>query len=317
MTRVYPVIPDCEVSEATGVGMVLLIPVVTPGSGPFPLFHMENIGVIRENTSLKYIMAHDTAISRDGAVYAVPLVGCKQRGAITICPHPLRRSETAEYGFNCTQGCTLEIEPTGPHFTRAGYGGRGQYCVSTLETSFWFNGLQCPIPQHEFWFTPRCPVTIGQAHISEVRRREPESIQSADEFRNTLREYQEPEQAPTPHLAEVLRELRTRVGHSVKLYHQLQAHIKDLEEDAEMALQTQGWAQRVWNWGLNVNIHLWVRIISHVIVGVQLLLALAWLLVACHSCRQHKTRKARKAMLHAINSWRVIRYYELTGLELM
>ncbi|GCC42220.1 hypothetical protein chiPu_0026453, partial [Chiloscyllium punctatum] len=204
MTRV---IPDCEVSEATGVGMVLLIPVVTPGSGPFPLFHIENIGVIRENTSFKYILAHDTAISRDGAVYGVPLAGCKRRVAITVCPHPLRRSETAECGFHRTQGCTLGIELTGLHFTRGGYGGRGQYCVSTLETSFGFNGLQCPIPHHEFCFTPRRPVTIGQAHISEVRRRDLESIQAADEFRNTLREYQEPEQAPIPHLAEVLREL--------------------------------------------------------------------------------------------------------------
>ncbi|GCC42305.1 hypothetical protein chiPu_0026399, partial [Chiloscyllium punctatum] len=228
MTRVYPVIPDCEVSEATGVGMVLLIPVVTPGSGPFPLFHIENIGVIRENASLKYIMAHDTANSRDGAVYVVPLAGCKQRGAITICPHPLQRSETEECGFNRTQGCTLEIEPTGPHFTRAGYCGRGQYCVSTLEMSFWFNGLQCPIPQHELCFIHRRPVTIGQAHILEVRLLEPKSVQATDEFRNTLREYQEPEQAHIPHLAEILRELRTRAGHPVKLYHQLQAHIKDL-----------------------------------------------------------------------------------------
>ncbi|GCC42433.1 hypothetical protein chiPu_0026232 [Chiloscyllium punctatum] len=168
MTRVYPVIPDCEVSEATGVGIVLLIPVVTPGSGPFPLFHIENIGVIRENASLKYCLAHHTATSRNGAVYGVLLTGCKQKEAITICPHSLRRSEIAECGFNRTQGCTLEIEPTGPHFTRVGYDGRGQYCVSTIETSFWYNGLQCPIPQHEFCFTPRRPVTIGQAHISEV-----------------------------------------------------------------------------------------------------------------------------------------------------
>ncbi|GCC16524.1 hypothetical protein chiPu_0021390 [Chiloscyllium punctatum] len=170
---------------------------------------------------------------------------------------------------------------------------------------------------HEFCFTPRRPVTIGQAHISEVRRRDPESIQAADKFRNTLREYQEPEQVPIPYLAEVLRELRTRVGHSVKLYHQLQAHIKDPEEDAETALQTPGWAQRVWNWRENVNIHPWVRITSHAIVGVQLLLALAWLLVACHSFRQHQKRRARKAMLHAIDSWRVIRHHELTEFELM
>ncbi|GCC42232.1 hypothetical protein chiPu_0026197 [Chiloscyllium punctatum] len=228
MTRVYPVIPDCEVSEATGVRIVLLIPVVTPGPGPFPLFHIENIVIIRENASLKYRLAHHTAISRNGAVYGVTLTDCKRRGVITICPHPIRRSETVECGFNRTQGCTLEIEPTSPHFTRAGYSGRGQYCVSTLETSFWYNGLQCPILQHEFCFTPRRPVTIGQAHISEVRRRNPESIQTTDKFRDTLREYQEPKQAPIPHLAEVLRELRTRVGHSVKLYHQLQSHIAGL-----------------------------------------------------------------------------------------
>ncbi|GCC19764.1 hypothetical protein chiPu_0018518 [Chiloscyllium punctatum] len=89
MTRVYPVTPDCEVSEATGVRIVLLIPVVTPGSGPFPLFHIENIVIIQENASLKYRLAHHTARSQNGAVYGVTLTGCKRRGAITICPHPL------------------------------------------------------------------------------------------------------------------------------------------------------------------------------------------------------------------------------------
>ena len=96
MTRVYPVIPDCEVSEGTGIGMVLLVPTVTQDAGPFPIFRIENIGVVRGNASLRYHIAETTAISRHGIMSSVSLAGCKQRGEITIWPHPLRQGEAAE-----------------------------------------------------------------------------------------------------------------------------------------------------------------------------------------------------------------------------
>ncbi|XP_078086612.1 uncharacterized protein LOC144504743 [Mustelus asterias] len=131
MTRVYPVIPDCEVSEGTGIGMVLLIPTVTQDAGPFPIFRIENIGVVRGNASLRYHITENMAISKHGIMSSVSLAGCKQRGDVTICPHPLRQGEAAECGFNRTQDCTLEIIPVDPHFARAGYGGRGRYCVAT------------------------------------------------------------------------------------------------------------------------------------------------------------------------------------------
>ncbi|GCC40952.1 hypothetical protein chiPu_0024650 [Chiloscyllium punctatum] len=135
MTRVYPVIPDCDISEATGVRMVLLIPVVTP------VPHRKHWSNTGKHLPQIYFGTRHSHLPRWLSLRGA---ACRlhRRGAITICPHPLRRSETVECGFNRRQGCTLEIEPTGPHLTRAGYGGRGQYCVSTLETSFWFNGLQ-------------------------------------------------------------------------------------------------------------------------------------------------------------------------------
>ncbi|XP_078074422.1 uncharacterized protein LOC144497276 [Mustelus asterias] len=300
MTRVYPVIPDCEVSEGTGIGMVLLIPTVTQDAGPFPIFRIENIGVVRGNASLRYHITENMAISKHGIMSSVSLAGCKQRGEVTICPHPLRQGEAAECGFNRTQDCTLEIIPVDPHFARAGYGGRGRYCVATTRTSFTYNGLTCPIPDPNFCFTPRKPVTIGQAHITNIRNRQTIAFNATDPLKDNLRDYQEPEQAPIPHLTEVLRELRLKVGHSVRLYHRLQSHIKTLEQDTETALRSQTWVQKVWDWGLNVNIHPWVRITSHTLVVIQLILALSWGLVTCYTYRQRKRMKAHKNLVRTI-----------------
>ncbi|XP_078085583.1 uncharacterized protein LOC144504313 isoform X1 [Mustelus asterias] len=300
MTRVYPVIPDCEVSEGTGIGMVLLVPTVTQDAGPFPIFRIENIGVVGGNASLRYHITETTAISRHGIMSSVSLAGCKQQGEITICPHPLRQGEAAECGFNRTQDCTLEITPIDPHFARAGYGGRGRYCVATTRTSFIYNGLTCPIPNPNFCFTPRRPVTIGQAHITNIRNRQTVTFNATDPLKDNLKDYQEPEQAPIPHLTEVLRELRLKVGHSVRLYHQRQSHIKTLEQDTETALQSQTWAQEVWDWSLNVNIHPWIRIISHTLVVIQLILALSWGVATCSTYRQRKKTKSHKNLVRTI-----------------
>uniref|UniRef100_UPI00398E5CE3 uncharacterized protein n=1 Tax=Pristiophorus japonicus TaxID=55135 RepID=UPI00398E5CE3 len=276
LTRVYPAIPDCQMGRNTGIGIVLMIPIATPDSGPFPLYQLENIGVIRENVSIRYYLTTASAVRRNDILTRISLTDCKQRGGIKVCFHPVGRGELDECGFNRTDGCVLEIVPAHMHFARAGNGGKGRYCVSTTERSYQYNDLQYPIPQPNFCFTPLRPVTIGQAHITQVRRRKPEVINVTDQLHDHLQDYDEPDQVPIPHLTEVLRELRLRVGQSIKLYHQLQTKIKVLEEDIEIDLQSQSWWRKVWDWGINVNIHPWIRIISHILVGIQLILAITW-----------------------------------------
>ncbi|XP_067879622.1 uncharacterized protein [Heterodontus francisci] len=192
-TRVYPVIPDCEMGKA---------------------YQLENIGVLRGNTSLRYYLTETSAI-----------------------PHGMQ----AEGRHYRTDGCVIEIIPAPKHFARTGYGGKGKYCVSTTGSSYRYNNLQCPIPFSNFCFTPLRPVNIGQARIIQVRRRGTKIINVTDHLHDHLQDYKEPEPVHIPHLAEVLRELRLRVGQSVKLYYQLQTKIKKLEKDTDTELQDRSW----------------------------------------------------------------------------
>ncbi|GCC42508.1 hypothetical protein chiPu_0026611 [Chiloscyllium punctatum] len=114
MTRVYPVIPDCEVSEATGVGMVLLIPVVTLGSGPFPLFHIENIGVIRENASLKYILEHHTPSPETALCTECRLQAANGEGQSQSAPTPYGGVKQRNAGSTVHRAAPLRSNPRAP-----------------------------------------------------------------------------------------------------------------------------------------------------------------------------------------------------------
>ncbi|XP_067846792.1 uncharacterized protein [Heptranchias perlo] len=227
------------------------------------------------------------------------LEGCVTRHAIIVCPHTISRSPQAQCGFNNTDleiNCTIEALDAATKPTQVAYAGKGNYCVTTHLNSFEYAYLTCAIPSPEFCFTPEIPVRIGHEELVDIHQYNTTFLQVSEDTRNDVWNYINTFGYPIPPLPEHLRQLREKVQHSQQVYYTMQQRSKELRKDIE-AIKVTTWWDDLWDWGLNVQIHPWIRLISHVLVMVQLILVFILLCMACKKCKRAKAKHLAKQVV--------------------
>ncbi|GCB80688.1 hypothetical protein scyTo_0016327 [Scyliorhinus torazame] len=75
----------------------------------------------------------------------------------------------------------------------------------------------------------------------------------------------------------------TQIDHLWNKEHEL---INTHAEKAEELFKSQNFFSKIWNWELNTNIHPWIRIISHIVVILQLFILLVFFITLCYLRRR-------------------------------
>ncbi|XP_067837673.1 zinc finger protein 436-like [Heptranchias perlo] len=211
------------------------------------------------------------------------LEGCVTRHAIIVCPQTISRSPQAQCGFNNTDleiNCTMEALDPDTKPTQVAYTGKGKYCVRTHLSSFESAYLMCASPSPEFSFTTEIPVRIGNEELVDIHQDNTTFLQVSEDIRNDVWNYINTFGYPIPPLPEHLRQLREKVEHSQQVYYTMEQGSKELRKDID-AIKVTMWWDDLWDWRLNGQIHPWIRLISHVLVMVQLILVFILLCMAC------------------------------------
>lgn len=217
------------------------------------------------------------------------LSGCRSRGAqVILCPQHLNAFRRSQCGFSTAGAepinCTMEVMAPGHVPPQIAYVGGGTYCVATTARRYRHGPSEwCDIPDSSFCFKPRAEVQVAQERIIPIP--EPSTIHLTVQYNvSDLQNYVARFGYSIPLLPEKLTALLKAVDLSQKHYFTLEQKTKDVALGIA-DIQSPAW----WEWGTRVDIPVGLRMASHTLVIVQLVIVVYLIINTC------KARRALKA----------------------
>uniref|UniRef100_UPI00398EB216 uncharacterized protein n=1 Tax=Pristiophorus japonicus TaxID=55135 RepID=UPI00398EB216 len=174
--------------------------------------------------------------------------------------------------------------------------GNGGWCVSTTAVNMTVGGgTYCPITIIDFCFTPKEVVDIQGYIIYPELKGESVNGMAMETIKAGYKGFEEPQGQHIPKLSEEQTKLEQDIHEQRQKYIILMKKIDKLQKDTKEMLANQPWYTRLWNFGLNMQVHPWIKIISQVLVIVQCVVLTVLLIELCWRCK----RRARKAIAQA------------------
>ncbi|GCB86334.1 hypothetical protein scyTo_0027002, partial [Scyliorhinus torazame] len=138
-------------------------------------------------------------------------------------------------------------------------------------------------------------ITIGQHELTPYRD---VSIVDADDLERTdddqwIHRYVQKGVPRIPRLRADWERLREEAMPVDLLWNKERELIQALTEKAAEPFQSRNFFSKIWNWGLNANIHPWIRIILHVVVLLRLFILFVFVIMLC--CFRRCIRKWQTA----------------------
>ncbi|GCB67025.1 hypothetical protein scyTo_0012087 [Scyliorhinus torazame] len=255
------------------------------------LLQVNSLGHYGNGVLVKLKDAPEHAIQRADRIYSINLQVCKGGGGDNwLCPE--KAISTEDYCRYATyENCTLAVEVNNQTvFNSAQY--LDNYYIVTSYSNYTKRGIVCELPGHNVVLTNLSEsITIGHHELTPYRD---VSIVEADDLELTdddqrIHRYVQKGVPCIPHLRadwEGLKKDATQIDH---LWNKERELIQTHAEKAAELFQSQNFFSKIWNWGLNTNIHPWIRIILHVVVILQLFILLVFLITLC--CLRRRIRE--------------------------
>ncbi|XP_067873130.1 uncharacterized protein [Heterodontus francisci] len=231
----------------------------------YPLKRVHNVGKYQEGIWISLSNPPSHAIVMDGVEKGVDLSKCHQGGNHWACPEETTRQKLTNCGLSTYENCSLSILPVNNQ-TFLQYALVGQtYYIATAAMNYNKGWKQCPLEGHNVTSDLVVGGQVLPKPITRIVIKENLTIQRTDTDQE-IREYIATKLPPIPHrtadCAQIAEEAK-------EIIHQWNKHTKTIRTHADKAnelLCDPGFWSKFWNWGSNVQMHPWVRIVSHIAV---------------------------------------------------
>ncbi|GCB69033.1 hypothetical protein scyTo_0010490 [Scyliorhinus torazame] len=256
------------------------------------LLQVNNLGYNGNGVLIKLKNAPEHAIQKADRIYSINLWACKGGGNNWLCPKYAIIME--DYcGYTTYENCTLTVEVNNQTVCDS-----AQYLINyyivTSYSNYTKRDIVCELPGHKVVQTNLSDsISIGHHELTPHRY---VSIVEADDLERTdddqrIHRYVQKGLPHFPHLQANREELKKEAIQIDHPWNKERELIKTHAEKAEELFKSQNCFTRIWNWGLNTNIHPWICIISHIVVILQLFILLVFFITLyCLRCRIREWR---------------------------
>ncbi|XP_067888393.1 uncharacterized protein [Heterodontus francisci] len=251
---------ECVNTGSMSIGVVLGIPVILRDKLGMQLYKVENTGVIRGKDYIKYndILPYVMEMLWKLEQYC-PLSECSLENQVVICPHPIDKMAESKCGFNATVTCTMKTRKAISGLTHVAYMGKGRYCLTSTAKEYQYGHKRTwPVSNSTFWVNPPIPTRVGKMELVQIHKQKTETITVTESIKEDL----------------TIQPLPTRLGKERQqleviavVYYNLEQQSK-MQQDEIDEINDSTWQEDLWNWGSDVQIHPWFRIIFHVLIVV-------------------------------------------------
>ncbi|XP_067888431.1 uncharacterized protein fbxo15 isoform X3 [Heterodontus francisci] len=125
----------------------------------------------------------------------------------------------------------------------------------------------CLVSNSTFCFNSQIPTRVGKMELVDLHKRKTETITVTESIKENLTNYLREHEYTIQPLSTYLGKERQWLEVIAVVYYNLEQQSKMLQDEID-DINDSTWWEDLWNWGSNVQIHPWFRIISHVLIVV-------------------------------------------------
>ncbi|XP_059838750.1 uncharacterized protein LOC132401028 [Hypanus sabinus] len=282
------------------VGAVLHIPYHSDNQ-TYPLYKVHNVGKYQDGVWISLANPPIYAIKWQGSAKGVNLASCHQKGEYWVCPEDLFNNGLTDCGFVSYDNCSLSILPVGNRTFIKFALVNDTYYFATSSTHYKKGSLTCSLYNHNVALSNvlRDLFLAGQVLPKPVVKPPIHLDIYINDTAEDLLRYVPTALPPIPHFTAQWDRVINHNEAIIKQWDELSKTIKDHADLANDILQDPPFWSKVWNWGRNVNVHPWIRIISHVVIVLLLVLMIIQCIFLSVFRRQLKQLKSLHAKSHS------------------